>query len=202
MTVLHPLLLVLALIAALPAGANAQSSDGMTSTQTTQAWMPGQWVQSGNQYTWQAGHWQTSTTTTAVAGQPVWLAGRWEQNPSGGWTWIEGHYETPPPLLAQGPAQPPPQPVVQQQPVVVQQQPVVVQQPVYVQQPQPIYVSQPQTVYVQQPVYYSRPYYSEPYYCNPAPAFGIGVGIGLGLGFGFGHWGGYGGGYRGGRFCR
>ena len=178
------LLPALALLAILPA--SAYSADA------TQAWVPGQWVQTGNQYTWQAGHWQTSTAIVASSGQQVWLAGRWEQNPSGGWTWIEGHYETPPPL-AQAPAQPAPQPVVQQQPVVVQQPVYVSQpQPVYVAQPQTVYVSQPQTVYVDQPYYYSRPYY-----CAPAPAFGLGIGIGLGLGFGFGHWGG-GGGWHGG----
>lgn len=90
-------------------------------------WVEGRWENTGGQYQWRQGYWQT-TTTTVYANAPApaapattWVEGRWAQG-ANGWVWVEGHYEQAPQApVATGPTYPPPQ----QQP----QQVVVVEQP-------------------------------------------------------------------------
>lgn len=80
-------------------------------------WIEGRWENTGGQYQWRQGYWQTSTTTTTVTNAPAqrWVEGHWAQG-ANGMVWIEGHYQAvPAPVVVSAPT-PPPQVVVVQEP--------------------------------------------------------------------------------------
>jgi WXXGXW repeat (2 copies) len=172
-----PLLLACATLIA-TAIATAGAADGSV-------WVEGRWENSGGQYQWRQGYWQTTTTVyTNAPSQPpatTWVEGRWAQG-ANGWVWVEGHYEQAPTPIATGPTCPPPQPQVV---VVERQRPTVVigagynsgyynngygyQRPC----PQPVYCPPP-VVHCPPPVVHCPPrpvVYAPPArVCLPAPA--------------------------------
>lgn len=89
-------------------------------------WIEGNWQQSGSQYSWCPGYWQTSTTTVyatqAPTPSPAWVEGRWAQG-TNGWVWVEGHYEEAPTYAPQQVVYTPPPQVVYAPPPVVYVQP-------------------------------------------------------------------------------
>lgn len=104
-----PLLLICAAVLA-SAIATAGAAEGSI-------WIEGRWENTGGQYQWRQGYWQTTTTTTTVTNAPAqrWVEGHWAQG-ANGMVWIEGHYEQAPvPVVVSAPT-PPPQIVVVQEP--------------------------------------------------------------------------------------
>lgn len=52
-------------------------------------WQGGHWNWNGMKYVWIAGNYLRRPTPTAN-----WMPGYWEQDPSGGWLWTEGHWQS------------------------------------------------------------------------------------------------------------
>jgi len=105
-----PLLLACATI--LATGIASAGAAERCATTSGSVWIEGQWENSGGQYAWRPGYWQTSTTTVCATPPPMWVEGRWAQG-ANGWVWVEGHYEQAPPVYAAAPAPcPPPTTVV------------------------------------------------------------------------------------------
>jgi hypothetical protein len=50
-------------------------------------WQPGHWRVSGNAWVWQSGQY-----VPPPPGQTTWIPGRWAQQSTGGWVWMEGHW--------------------------------------------------------------------------------------------------------------
>ena len=50
-------------------------------------WQPGHWMLSGNNWVWQSGQY-----VPPPYGATTWIPGRWEQQPTGTWMWMEGHW--------------------------------------------------------------------------------------------------------------
>ena len=73
-------------------------------------WVEGRWENTGGQYQWRQGYWQTTTvhtTTTTSAPAQQWVDGHWAQG-ANGMVWVEGHYQAvPAPIVVSAPTPPP-----------------------------------------------------------------------------------------------
>jgi hypothetical protein len=119
-----PLLLACATV--LATGIATAGAAERCATTSGSVWIEGQWENSGGQYQWRPGYWQTSTTTVCTTPPQTWIDGHWAQG-ANSMVWVEGHYEQAPTVYATAPAPcPPPQTTV-------------------------VYTPPPQVVYVQRP---------------------------------------------------
>ena len=138
-------------------------------------WVPGHWDWTGKEYSWRAGSWQPSVVPAQTP--LAWIEGQWNQDPTGAWNWIPGHYEQ---IAAGGQTQA----VVANQTlppstVVVQEAPTTT---VIVEEPGVAYYGGPAVVI-------GSPFYFGPYWGRDGCYHQ-----------GYGGYGGYGGGYGGGYY--